>query len=576
MTTRRLAAILAADVVGFSTMMEKDEEGTLRRLKALQRDVIEPKVKERGGRLVKTTGDGFLCEFGSPVEAVRCAVEVQEANKANRNPDLLLRMGVNLGDIIVEPDGDIYGEGVNVAARLEQLAEPGSIWLSEEIHRHVSGKIDRFFQERGEQQVKNIARPVRVYAISDATRPVSQPKPLPLPDKPSIAVLPFANMSGDPEQEYFADGLVEDIITALSRFKALFVIARNSSFTYKGKPVDARQVGRDLGVRYVLEGSVRKSGNRLRITGQLIEAESAAHIWADKYDGALKDVFELHDAITTSVVAAIEPALVQSEQLRSKAKPTENMTAYDFYLQALAASHLYRQEEVNRALVFLEKAVNLDPDYAAAYALAANCRGRRLFQSWGDDPDLEAAVGAREARLALEKGSDDPEVLARCGWALAIFGAEIGECSSLTKRAIGLNPNSATTVGYGGWVANYAGDYLSAIDSFTRALRFSPRDPLFGNFACGLAAAHFFLNQFDVAAQYAREAITRTPYFSTAYRFLAASLICLEREAEASVTIRQLLTLFPRARVTLPSQAFARNPDAALLSAALRKAGLPE
>src|SRR4051812_14461839 len=324
MTTRRLAAILAADVVGFSAMMEKDEEGTLTRVKVLQREVIEPRVKQRGGRLVKTTGDGFLCEFGSPVEAVRCALEVLEATGANET-GLLLRMGINLGDIIVEPDGDIYGEGVNVAARLEQLAEPGSIWLSEEIHRHVSGKIDRSFQERGEQQVKNIERPVRVYSLGGSPQAKNEPKPLPLPDKPSIAVLPFTNMSGDPEQEYFADGVVEDIITALSRFKWLFVIARNSSFTYKGRAVDVKQVGRELGVRYVLEGSIRKSGNRVRIAAQLVEGSAGGHLWADRFEGALDDIFGLQDQVTGGVVGAISPKLQQAEIDRARGKPTEDL-----------------------------------------------------------------------------------------------------------------------------------------------------------------------------------------------------------------------------------------------------------
>ena len=298
MTTRRLAAILAADVVGFSSMMERDEEGTLARVKALQREIIEPKVRERGGRLVKTTGDGFLCEFGSPVEAVRCALEVQEATKAHGASDLIVRMGINLGDIIVEPDGDIYGEGVNVAARLEQLAEPGSIWLSEEIHRHVSGKIDRSFQERGEQQVKNIARPVRVYSLGGALQAKNEPKPLPLPDRPSIAVLPFTNMSGDPEQGHVADGIVEEIIAALSRVRSFFVISRNSSFTYKGRAIDPRQVSRELGVRYVVEGSVRKSGSRLRIVAQLIDATSGNQVWGERYEGDASDIFDLQDHVT--------------------------------------------------------------------------------------------------------------------------------------------------------------------------------------------------------------------------------------------------------------------------------------
>ena len=388
MTTRRLAAILAADVVGFSSMMEKDEEGTLARVKALQREVIEPKVRERGGRLVKTTGDGFLCEFGSPVEAVRCAVEVQEATKANGGSDLLLRMGINLGDIIVEPDGDIYGEGVNVAARLEQLAEPGGVCISGSVHEHTEGKVPVQFESRGEQQVKNIARPVRVYALIGSAPKLVQPKPLPLPDKPSIAVLPFTNMSDDPEQEYFADGVVEDIITALSRFKWLFVIARNSSFTYKGRAVDVKQVGRELGVRYVLEGSIRKSGNRVRIAAQLIEAVTGRHIWAERYDRDLTGIFEVQDEITQNVVAAIEPNLRSLEIARASSKPTDSLDAYDLYLRALPMLHQFTQEGFSDACGLLRQATSIDPSFSDAWAYLSDAISRMHNVTWANNPEI--------------------------------------------------------------------------------------------------------------------------------------------------------------------------------------------
>jgi len=308
-TTRRLAAIMAADVAGFSAAMERDEEGTFAQVQELRRTIIEPKIAEHTGRLVKTTGDGFLAEFASPIAALRCALAIQ--GELAGGP-LQLRIGLNLGDVIVEENGDVYGEGVNVAARLEALADPGGILISAKVHSEIEGKVEAAFEDRGEQQVKNIARPVRAYAARAAAAkstivgPLtagSTDKPLPLPDKPSIAVLPFQNMSGDPEQEYFADGMVEDIITALSRFKSLFVIARNSSFTYKGRAIDIKQVGRDLGVRYVLEGSVRRSGGRVRVTGQLIEATTDRHLWADKFDGSLEDVFDLQDQITPRLSA---------------------------------------------------------------------------------------------------------------------------------------------------------------------------------------------------------------------------------------------------------------------------------
>jgi TolB-like protein/class 3 adenylate cyclase len=345
---RRLAAILAADVAGYSRLMGADEEGTLAQLKALRRELADPKIKEHRGRIVKTTGDGLLIEFASVVDAVRCAVEVQR-EMAERNADVSpdgrieFRMGINLGDIM--KDGrDIYGDGVNVAARLEALAEPGGICVSRVVRDQVRDKLAFSFEDMGEQQVKNIARPIRVHRILVGEKPdrsepaIETPSQSPpaLPDKPSIAVLPFQNMSGDPEQEYFADGMVEEIITALSHIRWLFVIARNSSFTYKGRTIDVKQVGRELGVRYVLEGSVRRSGSRVRITAQLIETTAGVHLWADRFDGSLEDVFELQDKVASSVAGVIEPTLQVAEIRRLADRPTSDLTAYDLYLRALS------------------------------------------------------------------------------------------------------------------------------------------------------------------------------------------------------------------------------------------------
>jgi len=342
--TRRLAAILAADVAGYSRLMGADEEGTLECLKALRRELLDPKIAEHKGRIVKTTGDGMLVEFPSVVDAVRCAVEIQEG-MTERNAEVQearrieFRIGINLGDVIVEGD-DLYGDGVNIAARVEALADAGGVFVSNTVHDHVRDRLPYVFEDLGEQQVKNITRPVRVYRIRDAraaTAPSAPAPPtLPLPDKPSIAVLPFANMSGDTEQEYFVDGMVEEIITALSRLRWLFVIARNSSFTYKGQAVDVKRVGRELGVRYVLEGSVRKAGNRVRITGQLIDAETGAHLWADRFDGSIEDVFELQDKVAASVAGVIEPTLQMAEVHRSARRPTNDLAAYDLYLRAYA------------------------------------------------------------------------------------------------------------------------------------------------------------------------------------------------------------------------------------------------
>jgi len=398
--TRRLAAILAADVAGYSRLMGKDEEGTLAALKAIRRELADPKIKEHRGRIVKTTGDGLLLEFASVVDAVRCAVDVQR-ELAERNADvppdrrIELRMGINVGDII--KDGrDIYGDGVNVAARLEALAAPGGICVSRVVRDQVRDKLDFAFEDMGEQQVKNIARPVRVHRVLLSTQPdPSKPvmgiatKPaLALPDKPSIAVLPFQNMSGDPEQEYFADGMVEEIITALSRIRWLFVIARNSSFTYKGQSVDVKQVGRELGVRYVLEGSVRKAGGRVRITAQLIDTLSGSHLWADRIDGSLEDVFELQDKVAVSVAGVIEPTLQAAEIRRSSERPTSDLTAYDLYLRTLLHVTARERERLQCAFDFLRQAVEHDPNYGPALAQIAYYHYQLDLHGWAEDREL--------------------------------------------------------------------------------------------------------------------------------------------------------------------------------------------
>jgi TolB-like protein/class 3 adenylate cyclase len=383
---RRLAAILAADVAGYSRLIGADEGGTLQALKAIRAELIDPKIAEHRGRLVKTTGDGLLVEFASVVDAVRCATEVQRA-MADRNfgvlPDdrIEFRIGVNMGDIVVE-DGDIFGDGVNVAARLEGLAEPGGICVSARVQEDAAGRLDLAFEDMGEQALRNIARPVRAYrvAMEQWVEVAKEPTPLPLPDKPSLAVLPFQNLTGDAEQEYFVDGMVEEITTAIARLPWLFVIARNSAFTYKSKPVDVKQVARELGVRYVLEGSVRKAGNRVRITGQLIDTTTGAHIWADRFDGALDDIFELQDQVASNVAGVIEPKLRQSEIERASRKPTANLTAYDIYLRALAQSYRYTEEGLAEAVVLARQAlrsIRLTPRPRPWSAGAGYCSGFR-------------------------------------------------------------------------------------------------------------------------------------------------------------------------------------------------------
>ncbi len=405
---RRLAAILAADVVGYSGLMSRDEEGTLARLRSLRRDVIVTAIQARHGRLVKTTGDGFLVEFSSPVEAVRCAVEMQEtlasANFANSTEPLRLRIGINLGDIIIDDDGDIYGDGVNIATRLEQIAAPGGICLSGKVYEEVRDRLSYDFVDNGEKTVKNIARPIRVYCLKEGLKTLEitdEPsRALPLPDRPSIAVLPFINMSADPEQERFADGIVEDLTAALSRVRSFFVIARNSTRTYKGRAVNVQQISHELGVRYLLEGSVRRAGNRVRISAQLIDATSGVHLWADHYDGVTEDLFDFQDRITTSVVGAIEPSIRAAEIERARRKRPDSLDAYDLVMRALPLVWSLDRDRNLEATSLLAKALHLDPAYPLALSLAAWCCGQRVVYNWSQNTREETLEALRQARAA--------------------------------------------------------------------------------------------------------------------------------------------------------------------------------
>jgi TolB-like protein/class 3 adenylate cyclase len=462
---RRLTAILAADVAGYSRLMGADEEGTHERLKAHLGELVNPKIAEHRGRIVKNTGDGFLAEFPSVVDAMRSAVEVQqgmaEANAAiPPEKRIEFRVGINLGDVIAE-EHDIFGDGVNVAARLEALAEPGGVLVSNTVHDHVRDRLPFVFEDLGEQQVKNIARPVRVYRVRDTggakAPPTSASPALALPDKPSIAVLPFQNMSGDPEQEYFTDGMVEEIITALSRIRWLFVIARNSSFTYKGQAVDVKQVGRELGVRYVLEGSVRKAGGRVRITGQLIDATNGAHLWADRFDSVLDDIFELQDKVAVSVAGVIEPALQAAETARSTARPTADLTAYDLYLRAYAMYFASHPRQMRRALALLEEAIARDPQYGPALGLAAQCCMHLAGEASSPDRDANRQKGIEFGRRALEVARNVPGVLADAAMALACLGEDIDAMIVLVDRALAFNPSYARGWYISGFLRLWAG-----------------------------------------------------------------------------------------------------------------------
>jgi len=466
---RRLVAILAADVAGYSRLIEADEEGTLGRLKALRAEAIDPKIAGHHGRIVKTTGDGLLVEFASVIDALRCAAEVQTAiaeSNAPLPPDrrIEFRIGIHQGDIVVE-DGDIFGEGVNIAARLEGLAEPGGLCVSARVQEDAAGRLDLTFVDLGEQALKNIARPIRAYravtaARSSLRRASSGP---PLPDKPSIAVLPFANMSGDPEQEYFADGMVEEIITALSRIRWLFVIARNSTFTYKGQAVDVKQVGRELGVRYVLEGSVRKAGGRVRITAELIDAVTGTHLWADRFDGLLEDIFELQDRVAVSVAGVIEPTLQAAEIRRSASRSTADLTAYDLYLRAYAMVWSSARQ-IPEALRLTQQAIDRDPRYGPALALAAFCCVRLLRDGRSEDRSADGLKGADFAQRALEVAGDDSDILANAALALAYLGEDIGAMMALVDRALALNPSFARGWHISGTLRLWAGQPDIAIE----------------------------------------------------------------------------------------------------------------
>ena len=554
---RRLAAILAADVAGYSRLIGADEEGTLARLKAYRREVIDPKIAEHRGRLVKTTGDGLLVEFASVVDALRCAVEVQRGmseRNATAPPDnrIEFRIGVNVGDIVVEDD-DIFGDGVNIAARLEGIAEPGRICISARVQEDAAGRLDPGFEDIGEQALKNIARPVRVFRVATGNKLVPAPA-LPLPDKPSIAVLPFANLSGDPEQEYFADGMVEEIITALSRIRWLIVIARNSSFTYKGQADDVKQVGRELGVRYVPEGSVRKAGGRVRITAQLIDATSGAHLWADRFDGSLEDIFDPQDKVASSVAGVIEPTLQAAETARSENRPTNDITAYDLYLRAYAMV-LSSTRQSLEALFLLEQAIERDPRCGPALAWAAFCCLRLLRDGRSEDPAEDRLKGDDFARRALEVAGDDPGILANAALALAYFGEDIGAMIALVDRALGLNPNFARGWYISGVLRNWAGQPDIAIEHLEASLRLSPRARV-GNSLAGIGAAHFLSRRFDEAVPKLLLTIQDSPSFTHPYRVLAACYAHMGRLDEAREIVERLRTI---TRGMVPSTTPYRN-----------------
>jgi len=551
---RRLAAILCADVVGYSRLMGADEEKTLADLKNHRRELIDPLIDQHRGRIFKTTGDGILIEFASVVDAVRCAVVVQQGME-DRNANLpasdriRFRIGINLGDVMVD-EGDMFGDGVNVAARLQEIAAPGEICVSASMREQVGEKLPIGFADLGEHGVKNIARPVRVYRVEKHAEPRPAAAddrtrvPLAFPeDRPSVAVLPFNNMSADAEQEYFVDGIVEDIITGLSRIRWLHVLARNSTFAYKGRAVDVKQLGRDLGARYVLEGSLRKAGNRVRITAQLIEATSGAHVWAERYDRALDDIFELQDEITVSLVGAIEPSLRQAEIERAKRKRPENLDAYDLYLRALQHAYVPMPGEADKALVLLDQALALDPEYPPAHATAAWCYEIRYLR--GGLHEANKAAALRHAHAAIEGGADDAGTLATAGFVIGLVAHDYKTAMEVIDRALTLTGASGTALWMGAIVLAHAGDTGKAIDYAGRSLRLIP----FGRESCfaygALAMAHCALGNFEAAAAASAKAVQANQRFSLNHVLHAAALSRLERTDEARAAARRILECEP-------------------------------
>ena len=540
---RRLAAVVSLDLAGYSRLMGVDDSGTLAALKTHRRELVDPKIGEYGGRIVKTTGDGLLLEFPSVVDAVRCAVDVQRG-MAERNlpiaPDRRLdfRVGINVGDIIIDGD-DIFGDGVNVAARLQEIAAPGGICISQSVHDNIRNRIETVFvEEDGARQLKNIDRPVRVWhdgsgALAASAAP-SDRTPRTLPDKPSIAVLPFANMSGDADQEYLADGIVEDIITGLSRFSSLFVIARNSSFTYKGQAIDVKQVGRELGVRYVLEGSVRKAGDRVRITSQLIEAGTGGHVWAERYDGDLKDIFTLQDDIARRIVGTIAPEIVLAEQSRIGRMPLKALRAYDLAMQSLSlcrrGEYAHDRSLIEKALALANDAFSADAtSVPACYALAEAHSEMAEYARFREE---RPALLERAAAMAETLRDLDPTNHA--GFYLighaAIRQRRASEALSNLRRAHELNPNDCRTVQYLAWAEFNLGLASEAREHAELALRLSPRDPQRYISHWVLAFAAFVGGAPKEGVGWARMAIEENATFFHGYGILAA---CLAESGDA-------------------------------------------
>jgi adenylate cyclase len=585
---RRLAAILAADVVGYTRLMGADETGTLRRLTELRQQVLEPLIAEHHGRVVKLMGDGLLVEFASVVDALTCAVawqndvtEREEATEADKR--LQFRIGVNLGDVIVEGD-DIHGDGVNVAARLEGLAEPGGIYLSDDVYRQVRGKVEAEFEDLGELALKNVAEPVRVYRVATAVTGTASAKPasrpLSLPEKPSIAVLPFTNMSGDPEQEFFADGISEDLITALSKIRWFFVIARNSTFTYKGQAVEVTQVARELGVRYVIEGSVRKAGNRVRITAQVVEAASGNHLWAERYDRDLKDIFALQDEMAQTIVGAVEPELSAAEREHAARKPPESLDAWETYQRGLWHLWSFTRDDNAETQRVLRRAQELGPSFATAYAFESYSHYLDAMLGFSEAPDESLAAALTAAKRALALDDKDPVAYFALGRVYMMHGKHDASVAEL-ETAISLNPSFAMAYHGLGSALMLSGRLEEAAEALDKAIRLSPRDPVLWGMMCFRSVTCSLLQQYEAAAEWGRRAAhepraAKGGYW--AYAVLASALGNLGQAAEAREALGEALRQKPDLSLTYLEKTLPTKEPGGLdpYLAGLRKAGLPE
>ncbi len=579
---RKLAAILAADVVGYSRLMGVDEEGTLAALKQHRQAVFDPAVAAHHGRVVKLIGDGTIAEFGSVVDAVHCALSVQRSSgllpdEAQHQPKIVLRIGINLGDVIIEGD-DIYGDGVNIAARLEPLAEPGGICVSSIVNESVGNRIDAQFRDAGEISVKNIERPIRVWKWHPRSAPeLAKPTEKPVVETPvaSIAILPFTNMSDDPEQEYFSDGISEDIITDLSKIAGLTVIARNSSFTYKGRSVDIRTVGRELGVTSVLEGSIRRAGKRVRITAQLIDATNGAHLWADRYDRDLTDIFAVQDDVTKRIVEALKITLSPAEQQRLADSETKNVAAYDCMLRGreFMLGKEKNLETFQQAIKYFNEALEHDPNYSAAYACLGFGYMFDYQNRWTEDPDKSLTIAQGYADTAIEKDPNEP--LARCVSALAAsYNKDLDRAKAEVEKAIELNPNLALARNLRATVHTFAGQPLEAIPEIEQAMRLDPA--LSGQFLHFLGLAYLLAEKYETAAALLRQRIVLVPNTDFSRAILASALGHLGEIKEAKRVWAELMEINPNYSFAahIGRQPFKRTEDVENMAEGLRKAGL--